>query len=241
VQSIARDLKIEGNGEWLVSDFQNASVDTLWEHQALANDRVSLQWGASLHYIACAAKGADVVQRPDYLSDRSVQLVSEYGDELDSGEPFVVGVFKSDDVPADEPDWLESDALQIKSLSAEIIAFVEYDGCISGAPYEIAMGAERPFFKIRETSTRELVKCFYAQSLHSSVYAAMRDKNSLIYVYGSLQQNQLTGLFGDVVARLVEPAPHFTPEDFEKLLGSAPNLSGRLNSETYVAKIRGNG
>ena len=241
VQSLSRDLQLGGVGGWLVSDFQNASVDALWEHQEIANDRSALQWNTALTYIASKANDSIDAIKPEYVSDRSIRLVAEFGDELDSGEPFVVGLFLSDDAPADSPSWLESEALGIKSLAADVIALVEYEGCISGTPYEIAMGAERPFFKVREVTTRELVKCFYPVKLHSDVYGAMKDKDGLVYVYGSIEQNQLTGLFDNVKVRSIERAPSFSPADFEKFLGSAPTFSGKLNSETYVAKIRGHG
>lgn len=238
--AIAVDLGlVSGSRQWLVSDFQNSSVDTLWEYQALATAPTATHWKDALEYIATIQENSRKSDRPAFLTDRTVSVISSFSEELDPGEPLVVGIFDSDETPHDQPRWLETQALDVKALADQIYDIIEYDGCISGAPYEITMGADRPFFKIRESDTRDLVKCFYDPSQHSSVHAALKDKNGLIYVYGLVRQSQLTGKFGDVDSRYVEIAPQFSPADFERFLGAAPKLTGRLKSESFVANIRG--
>lgn len=242
VNAMAVDLGLDsGTRQWVVSDFQNGSVDSLWEHQTLTNSHTAVQWNSGLEYIARIQENSLKSDRPSFLADRTVSAIASFSEVLDPGEPFVVGVFDSDETPHDQPRWLETQALDVKALAEQIYDLIEYDGCISGSPYEITMGADRPFFKIRESTTDERVKCFYEPSQHASIHAALKDRNALVYVYGLVRQSQLTGKFGDVDARYVETAPQFSPADFEKFLGAAPKLTGRLNSETFVAKIRGNG
>lgn len=240
--AIARDMGLDtGSRKWLVSDFRNSSVDTLWEYQTLANPKAASEWKSALTYIASIQANSLTSDRPDFLSDTAVKTIAAVGDELDPGEPLVVGIFDSDETPEDQPRWVETQALDVKALAEQIYDALEYDGCIVGTPYEITMGADQPFFKIRESDTGDLVKCFYPSAIHASVHAAMKDKHGLIYVYGVVQQSQLTGKYLEVKARFVEAAPQFNSDDFEKFLGAAPKLTGRLNSETHVAKIRGNG
>ena len=112
-------------------------------------------------------------------------------------------------------------------------------GSVQGTIHEWHTGARPMFFKLRELSTGELVRCEHDQALYGRVHEATGTPNTVIHAYGQITWDRTTNAIINVEANAIDLAEPISEIEFERLLGSAPHFTGTMSTADYIDWLRG--
>lgn len=234
LRSIAADLGEDGGTQlWLATDFRNGSVINTAEYQAVVQVDQAAKLNDAVHALTMF-KTLDSV--PDFVSPSTMDRFASLRIALDDGENLGISVF---DLESGKPErWLYVDKLKLAEIGEAIDVDVRYIGSITGTTHEWNKGAERPYLVVRELSSGDLVKCTYSDSDYAKVSNIFSRKTAIVVVEGAITFNRISGKSEVTAATGFEFAPDFSDADFEAFFGCAPDLTGELGTDEFIAKGR---
>jgi hypothetical protein len=95
------------------------------------------------------------------------------------------------------------------------------------------------YFNIRETKSKELVRCDAADDLYDEVHQAMERRGALLYVRGSISVRRIDKAITAVKASAIRVAPPLTDREYERFFGLDPNYTGSQTTEEFIDDARG--
>lgn len=151
--------------------------------------------------------------------------------------PIEFGLYKSS--RARIPKWRAISVECAESLVANTQPFVDYEGAIQGVIHAWYKESSEPHFDLRERAKNALVRCYYTASLYEEILKSLVVPDAQIHVAGLLRANRIDRSIESIKVRRIKKPVAFSDSDFEQFFGSAPNLTGELDSASFVASVRG--
>lgn len=234
LRSLARDVGVDAaKGKWLASHFANGSVEfdgTYSEAvEPYAVDRVN---GA-----ISAVTGADPLEATNrgQISFTTMNEFAGIGKVLDVDEKFDIGLYS--DAAPDAPTWHTVTHAAVSEIRRFLEAPFITVGSLQGVIHSWHTGAEPRFFNLRQLSAGELVRCEYAETLHSLVHEATKIENTVVHVYGQIYWDVSATTATKVEVDDLEAIEPLTPAEFERIFGAAPTFTGELETGEYVDRL----
>lgn len=235
LRSLASDLgEDDSKNVWLADSFRNKSVIYDTELQAVMD--VCLANQANEAVLALTKYQSISKAKPPFISDSTIERFSALRQCLDDDERIGIALFDPETRKVKRFSYV--DKLQLEAIGNTVETEVRYIGAVMGQTYEWNKGADKPFLYIRELTSSELIKCSYNDEDYDKVAKLFSKKSAIVVIEGMISFNLITSKTEVIQATGFDFAPDFTDEDFDKFFGAAPNITGGLSSEDFIAKGR---
>lgn len=234
VESTAEEVGLDLDGDWQATNFTNSSCAyELYNPQEVDGPKVD-EFNSKLNAIlAPPPSGSPHIGGFNRKTiKRAIDFAGSFGPDeiaeicLDSpstGAVVQIEVAKS------------SLGKHLDSYSHEPI----YIGSIMGELYSWTSGGQKPFIKIRDISTGQLVNCFYEKKLHDDIFALFSKRSTTVILTGEIKYDPVSDKPEMIRITDFELAPEFSQEAFDNFFGMCPGLTGGLDSAEYIRSLRG--
>jgi hypothetical protein len=235
LRSIASDLGADdAKNVWLADKFRNSSAIYNAELQAVVEAATAAEFN---HAISALTKyQSSSKSKPPYVSDATIERFAHLRQCLDDDEQMGIALIDVETGKAKRFSYV--DKLQLEAIGNSIEAEIKYIGAVMGYTHEWNKGANNPFLYVRELNSGELIKCSYDDGDYDRVAKLFAKKTSVVIITGTIIFNSITSKTEVVRATGFDCAPDFTNDDFNKFFGAAPNITGNMTSEAFIAKGR---
>lgn len=234
LRSLASDLGEDGGTQlWLATAFGNGSMINTAEYQAVVATVKAAKLNAAVESLL-KFKALEGV--PDYVSTVTLDRFACLRGALDDDESLGISTFDLETGKARR--WQYVDKLKLEKIGEALEVEVRYVGSIMGTTYDWNKGATQPYILIRELTSGELVKCTYADADYAKVSHIFSRKTAVVIIEGAILFNRITERSEVTSATGFEFAPEMSDADFEAFFGCAPNLTGDLSTDDFIAKGR---
>lgn len=220
--------------EWIARDFYNSSVGATIEYvgesvpAAVAHTfNEGLTFFAGFH-----PDRAGGLRR---FSPETVRRFVDLGDTLDVGEVIKLGLMDEDHT--DAPHWQEISKRATLDVEDAIRDEVVYEGSAQGRLGTWYKGSN--YFNLNEASLGSIVKCYYPSVMYDDVHRFYEDKDAVVHVFGTVKADRATGKPKEIRVSQIKGYPPLSDDEFARIFGVAPNLTGRQSTGEYLDKIRG--
>jgi hypothetical protein len=238
LRSLAIDLGLPiRKGEWLASKFSNESVAFDGEYPGAVPEAVAAKGLDALKLISGEEPLAAVNR--GVVSFGTAAEFSRIGRIMDPDEKFYIGLYEHDEGQPNE--WREVTYRRAAEMRQLLDAPIASYGSVQGTLHAWHQGSDPSFFVVRELATNALVRVNYKAALHTKVLKAHERPLSVVHVYGDIQWDRATGTILTMDVTDIEVSEPLTEFEFQKLIGSAPTLTGALTTEEYIEWVRGDG
>lgn len=223
----AVDLGLEAkSGEWLAADFKNSSVEFQAEFPREVPSTTAQFFASGLEVLA------DYDPDNEGLNGRVGEAAAlEYariGSLLDPDEIIRMGILWPEERA---PEWRDISYSSFSSIRRELEMPVMSHGSIQGIVHAWYKEAKDPHFQIRELSTDDLIKVFYAESLYESIARAVQERSTVLIVDGMAKYDKVTHKALELKASRITPMEMMTPKEFDEVFGCAPQFQSSLIEE----------
>lgn len=235
LRALASDLGADdAKNLWLADEFRNSSAIYSAELQAVVET-------ATFHQFNQAVTGLTKYQgtskvAPPFIGTATIERFSALRQCLDEDERMGIALFDAETGKAKRFAYV--DKLQLEAIAESIETEARYVGAVMGHTHEWNKGADKPYLYIRELNSSELIKCSYNDEDYDQVAKLFAKKTAVVIVEGTMSFNLITSRTEVIQATGFEFAPEFSDDDYNKFFGAAPNMTGNLSSEEFIAKGR---
>jgi hypothetical protein len=154
-----------------------------------------------------------------------------------AGVPLEIGLFKSPS--AKRAKWFPVTEEKATELMQGVEPYVSYEGSVHGVIHSFFKESDRPHFVLREVGRHDLVSCFYPTSLYSKISAALKKRDTLVYVKGTVRADRASRSIESVRVSDLVAAPDFSDADMDAVFGASPEITGNETSAEFIDRIRG--
>ena len=134
--------------------------------------------------------------------------------------------------------WKPVTYLAFQAIADMIEGKVTYHGCVMGTTYEWNKGADKPYLKLRDIATGELVKCTYSKKDYGKVRALFDRESDMVVVYGTVTYDRLANSSELTSATEFESVAPLSEDEQNAFYGSMPGLTGDMTAAEYVRSQR---
>lgn len=220
--------------EWIARDFYNSSVGATIEYIGESVPAHSVHtFNEGLAFFAGFSPERASGLR--HYSSETLKRFVDLGDALDVGEVIKLGLIDDDHV--EQPRWEEISKRATLDVDDAIRNEVLYEGSVQGKLGTWYKGSN--YFNLNETSLGAIVKCFYPISMYDDVHRVYEDKDAVVHVLGTVKADRATGKPKEIRVSQIKVYPPLSDDDFGRVFGIAPNLTGRESTKEYLDKVRG--
>ena len=114
-------------------------------------------------------------------------------------------------------------------------------GEVQGVVHAFFKEVERPYLKIRELSTRQLVNCYFEPAMYGAAVEILSDPQAVVFVEGWLREDRETGQVTDIEVTDFRLAPEFPLASYRAGLGAVPDYTGALSTSEFIDRMRHHG
>jgi hypothetical protein len=234
LKSLANDLNLPPEQSlWVAKEFKNGSLIYTAENH-LSVDDVVVEKAASAAIALITCKG-DRAKVPSFVSDATIRNFSEIKAPFGHDDVVRIGVVGVDD----KTKWKSVSYMAFQAIADMVEGRVVYLGSVMGTTYEWNKGAEKPYLKLRDVATGELVKCTYNRKDYAKVRALFDRESDMVIVYGTITYDRLADSTELTHATDFESVAPLSEEEQTTFYGSLPGLTGDLSAAEYVREQRG--
>jgi hypothetical protein len=118
---------------------------------------------------------------------------------------------------------------------------VSFEGSIQGnitALFKDQAIYSRPHFRLRELASGELISCYYTSDLYPKIIYGLHNKDSVVHVAGTILASRTERKPLSIQVHKIQVAETYQQGDLEKFVGCAPEATGELTTEEFIATIR---
>lgn len=245
LNNIGKDLGIIiKKGQWQASEFKDASVGYDLKRELLINDK--RRYYERLRKIMAFDPYREDVDYTYNLD--TLRAYAVIANPIIKGEKVVLSLYKNGEI--DTNDIFELTKPKAKEINKKIGSFIaieepvefEYYGGVQGIIYSWEKEADMPHLIIEDSSSGELVKCYYDNNIYSVIYKLFENKDDIIDVSGMVKLNRETEKIISLSISEVavnRDSKYYQEGDLEKFIGCAPGLTKGLSPREYIERIRG--
>jgi hypothetical protein len=234
LKALATDLAIDARaGEWLAVNFKNGSVSYDAEFQVEITGAEADAFNRGLEFLAdfdAENEGAN-----GSVTKTTVLEFARLGSLIDPDEVIGLGIYGRDRV---KPKMRQITYAQTSQMRSEVEAPIPTYGSVQGVIHSLIKEAERPYFRIRELATADLVSCFYPGRLYDAVALALQQRTNVLHVGGPMKFDRAKRTITEMTVERMETARMMSPAEFEGFFGSAPTFTGDMTTEEWIDSVR---
>lgn len=233
LKSLANDLNLPADQSlWVAKEFKNGSlIYTAENHLSVDEAVVEKAASATMALIACKGERSKV---PSFISDLTIRNFAEIKNPFGADDVVRVGVVGVDN----KTKWKPVSYMAFQAIADMIEGQVVYHGSVMGTTYEWNKGADKPYLKLRDIATGELVKCTYSKKDYSKVRALFDRESDMVVVYGTITYDRLASSTELTNATDFESIAPLSEDEQDAFFGSLPRLTGDMSSAEYVRQQR---
>lgn len=232
-QRVGADLGIQTPKEgWLAVRFANGSVSFDAEYQGrVSEDRIRAYNDELARLPRLVRPGATT-----RLSQSTILQFTRIADPIDEDEQVSFGLYRNGTQKAVE--WQSFSKSLFREIADNASTTSEYRGSVQGIIHSWFKEVSPAYFYVRDSISGRMIKCIYHRDQYHEVTRLVQKKNAIVSVIGMVRANLVDRRIEEVRADKFAIAEELSDEDFEKFFGMAPDLTGELTTEEYVASIR---
>jgi len=125
-----------------------------------------------------------------------------------------------------------------KQISYQFENKRESFGEIQGIVHAFFKETEKPYLKVRELSTKQLVNCYFPPAMYRHAVKVLEDQEAVVFVEGWVKEDPETGFVTEIAVTDFRPAPEFSIQAFRDAIGSIPDYTGTLSTIQALDKLR---
>jgi hypothetical protein len=238
LRSLAADLKLEIRpSEWLAVNFKNGSVswDSALQEEVAESD--VRRFNNCIEFITDYDPETEGTN--GLISDLTLLEYGRIGERIDPDEIIGVGIYPSNGQR--RLRWRRIEYRKAGRIRRAIEAPIYSYGSVQGEMHSLIKGVARPYFQLREFASNQLVRCFYESDLYADVHRALEHRNAVVHATGQMRLDRARRAVEDMQVERLDRVEPLTDEEFLSLFGAAPDLTGELSTDEYIAHIRGDG
>lgn len=236
---LARDLGIQSDpSNWVAERFENGSVDfdcrlaRPLAPASLALGRRALRQVFTDRY--------DDPEVASLIRSETRRQFARIAEPLDSDETARFGLYTEQGPNPEE--WYVLGHERFQELDAVAEAGPrEVWGEVQGVVHAFFKEVERPYLKIRELSTRQLVNCYFEPAMYGAAVEILSDPQAVVFVEGWLKEDRETGQVTDIEVTDFRLAPEFSLASYRAGLGAVPDYTGALSTSEFIDRMRHHG
>jgi hypothetical protein len=234
--SLTRDLGLESGPEhWLAEKFENGSVDFDCRLAIPIEEDYARRINSALR----------MVFANDYSDPATAMLVSaetrgryaHIARPLDPDEIARFGIYR--DQKLESLEWFPLTPTLAAEILEPLSGGLRSYGEIQGIVHAFFKETTRPYFKIRELSTHELVSCYFPKELYRNAIEVLADPDAVVFVEGWTTESSESGRVSEIEVTDFRLAPRFDEATYRAGLGRYPDLTGDLTTTEYIREERG--
>ena len=230
--SLSVDLG-DPEAEWIADNFKNGSVcfEVQSRREIKAEPKV---WRNAMHAVMANDFSDDVLNvriRPETRA-----RFFDISKALPEGDSAAFGICENG---ADSNvEWHRLDKTLANEASATSVPKIKNHGEIQGIVHAFFKETKSPKLVIRELSTRNLVDCFFDETMYAHAVELLRDKDGVVFVEGIVSETE-TGEISEIKVSDFTPAPEFYDGAFEGMIGNFPKaLTGEKDAAEALDEFR---
>jgi hypothetical protein len=233
--SLAKDLGVvEDEAVWLAERFENGSVDFDCRLSTPLSDEHHARGRRALRQIFL--NRFDDVEMELVIRPETRHCFGRIAEPLDADEIARFGLYLADEERPSE--WFSLDRGRLIALEMEVANRRRSWGEIQGVVHSFFKEVAKPYFKIRELGSRQLVNCYFKPEMYRAAVEVLTDPQSVVYVEGWAHESAETGFATDIDVSDFRLAPDFSLEVYRAGLGSLPDYTGGLSTAEHIATLR---
>jgi hypothetical protein len=237
LQMIGEDLGTEGlTRDWRATGFYEGSFGCDVEHVGELDERQAHIYSRTVSQVTSYEPQAEDAQAPVGIRKETLLRYAAVGDNMDPTDEFTVGFYSNGD---QEPEaWSTLSKSKAVRVTETLNQIVEYHGMIQGIVHSLYKESQPPYFTVRDLSKRGIVNCIYHPEHYTQVVNLLRDKDAVILVSGIIRARRIDRRIDEIRVERMRATTPLSPEEFQRLHGAAPDLTGNLSTEDFIDRIR---
>lgn len=233
--SLTRDLGLDEPAHaWLAEKFDNGSVDFDCHFAVALPDDRAAQMTSALR----------MVFANDYADATTAMLIrsetrrryAHIARPLDVDEVMRFGVYRNGG--PESLEWFGLSPAMAAEIEEPLSGSHRAYGEVQGIVHAFFKETERPYLKIRELSTQELVNCYFPKELYRNAVEVLADPDAVVFVEGWTTASAETGLVTEIEVTDFRLAPEFKEGIYHGALGTMPDFTGDLETTDYIREMR---
>jgi hypothetical protein len=238
LRSLAADCgALVAMGDFLAKDFYDGSFGSVVEYVKSVEHGTAIKFNSGIRFFSRFRNG----HLPPNYSPATVGQFIEIGELIDADEAIKVGIFDDIDATDDkqEPTWESITKLVTRNVDDVFHEEYKYEGALQGK-----LGTwykDSDYFNLRDLASGTLIKCFYRSQMYNTIYALYDDKDAVVNLSGMITAERVSGQVKEIRINWARSYTPLTNQEFEKLFGLAPDLTGDLSASDYIDKVRKDG
>lgn len=223
------------SGQWLAKNFQEGSLSYDVEFQGHIEPDIAVLCRLSLAQITAG----EVTHRAkeSHIRRETWAQFGKIANHIDMDEVVSFAVYNNGE--SSPHKWTTVSKPQFNAINEDLTKSVTYHGFIQGKIH--ALYKEADYMTVRNAVNNTLVKCSYKPSQYKDIHSALNKKDALIHLSGMVTATLIDHCVESMEIAKIRVAPSYSAGDLDKFFGCAPNLTGKLSTSAYMAKVRSNG
>lgn len=118
---------------------------------------------------------------------------------------------------------------------------IEYYGYVQGTVHGLFIGAEEPYFTIRDLVTLNIIKCYYKQDMYDKVYELFSQPDNVVFVSGLIRADRQDRKIESITIESgskMKVAEQYKKGDLLKFFGCVPDLLNGTSLEQLMDELR---
>lgn len=235
LSSVTADLGLDVESHaWLAEKFENSSVDFDCRFALPLQEEKANQLHSALR----------MVFANDYSDATTAMLIhpstrrkyAQIAQPLDPDEVAKFGLYSNGE--KEKVEWYALTVTEAKIIEEPFLAKHMSFGEVQGIVHAFFKETERPYLKIRELSTKQLVNCYFPTELYQNAVEVLADPDAVVFVEGWTDEDADTGFVTEIQVTDFRLAPDYSEEMYQATIGSIPDFTGVMETSEYIRKIR---
>ena len=220
----SRDLNLDlKNGDCVAKDFANSSVEYIAEYVGPVPNEVITNSQSALKYIMDEEN--EFLDLGSAISRETIIQYAHIAKEIDPDEVVDFGIYDSGDKDAFERFHLSKERSLAIEQRFQQDDTIQYETSFQGKIHSLYKEVDKPHIYVRELSTGNLVRCYYARSKYEQIAAALKSQDALLHIAGRVTASRGSRKPLHMTLEKMRVAEEYREGDLEKFFGCAPNMS----------------
>lgn len=234
LDSLIKDLGLDNRkAAWLAEDFANGSVDFDCHLCGDVEPEV-LDSACSLLDSFFGKKPLEPILALK-VSPGTKNHFRRLTGNLDPDELIRVSIYQPDS--AELGPWLLVDSSNADLLDVEPRLGRTYYGEVQGTVAALFKEGKMHLW-VRDLCTERRVRCAIKAELYPDAIKALNDPDTVVFIDGQVTEDPETGDTVDIQAEHIYPAPIYSAELFNEMLGTIPDYTAPLTTLEHVEAFR---
>jgi hypothetical protein len=208
----------------------------LKRHARTFADSLRVLYGCEAHWVIKIIATPIIIGIAALILPKTRLQFARIADPLDPDEVIRFGLYQNGE---DRPtDWFELTHTRLAEIEPPLKGIRRSFGEVQCIVHAFFKETHRPYFKVRELSTQELLNCYFEPAMYSAAVQVLAEQDAVVFIEGWTTENPETGFVDSIEATGFRLAPSFSPEEYRAALGSIPDYTGNGPTSDALEMMR---